>query len=766
MRFSTLLFLFLIISSKSLLAIDSLSCEKLFQKGEFHLLKHQLDSVDTDWAWFFKGRIAKEEGDIDLADFYWSTSYSCSNKNVYQTTLFYTLKSNFYYEKIEPIECEKYLDSALHLIPELSGFKNLFFIRLLLGQSLKMRAMRMKGVNASLMESIYKKTFEQYLLAEEDIIEHKLGKFYLAKTYHLLGNANTDLVGFFSNRAKNKNKSLYHFSQAEEYYNKAENIWKNEFGLNHYQLGTTYLVHGLLFDYIDDSFLQSTNEKASSYYKKSLSAFGVNSNTESSFVSFTDVLMAFTHYHRYLVRELGSRKERNTELQAELEKSIQNSTTIWRLSQKRLKSKNKNLNLSIYRLNPYIDVINYENWKIQNHLTLDTNLLNEANINLKYRDVLNTENSTPDYTVNDIKASLDDDEMILNYQFAGGENYILTIYAKDTFWVKQVKVESNVIKAFNDAILNLDFDEFVKYSTQLYEKLIPSTLKNKIIVCPDGLITSVPFESLLVSNVNIKKRDYRTLDYMLFHHEFRYILSPIPEHSRKVSILPNLVLASPKMPDTLSALPFSEESLEILAKKYNGTILNPKNIKTKNIFDDKPTIFHLSSHGIESQNNFEIILTDEKMSLDNLDKIESPADLIVLNTCISSHGKYFYGEGKNSFLRAFSMLGSSGVISTLWRVDDKKSNQLLQQFYEHLYDRGIASEALSLAMKDRIELAKTSKLGAPYYWASHRLNGKKIELVLDKNEQSSESLFFKVLVGCIILLILLPVINYIRTIQR
>ena len=737
---------------------DSLYFEKLLQNGDFTTLKSKLSDRYEDWAYLLKGRIAQEEGDIDLAHHYWMKSFNEGDKDEFQTLLFYTLKSNYYYEKIEVEKSKVYLDSALSYLSNISDSKNLYYIRLLLGQSIKLQAHHLSINEISKRKAIYNDALEQYLLAEEEIIKHNLEKYYLAQTYHLIGNAHTDLVNLYS-KSNNKSIILYHFNKAEDYYNKAEKIWKEEVGLFHHKLGTTYFVHGLLYYYIRPDCIKFSEYSAESYFRKSLNAFGVHSGMKDSFINYADVLMIFTHYNRLLLQRIKKQKGADINSINEHNKNISLAKDIWHKAQEHLKSKDKNLNLSIYGLNPYIDAIAFENWKISNHFKVDTSIINEANLNLKYRDIQNSWKRPLSNSIEDIKKSLKQDEMLLNYQSAGVDSYILSIYTNDSFLIHSIKVDNGEIKGFIDAIVNFNYDEFIKYSARLYKKLLPSDLKNRIIICPDGALTEVPFECLLKSKKKVDNRDYRVLDYFVFHNEIRYILTPSPSFSNQVNILPNLNLASPIVPDSLSELPFSKASLNAIAKSHKGILLDPKKVNLKYLFKDKPTIFHLSSHGIEKKNDFQILLTNEYLDLEKINQIKESPELLILNTCLSSEGRYFYGEGKNSFLRRFSMLGASGIISTRWKVDDKKSNELLLKFYEYFYKKNNSALSLNLAMKDRVKMAKTSLLGSPYYWASHKYIGQEITLKMSDSELTRTRLFLKIMIGLGVALLLLLIIK-------
>jgi CHAT domain-containing protein len=62
--------------------------------------------------------------------------------------------------------------------------------------------------------------------------------------------------------------------------------------------------------------------------------------------------------------------------------------------------------------------------------------------------------------------------------------------------------------------------------------------------------------------------------------------------------------------------------------------------------------------------------------------------------------------------------GTPSVISTLWRVDDRASYELMQAFYQNLRAGHPKGEALRQA-----QLAILQRYPHPYYWAAYQLTG-------------------------------------------
>jgi CHAT domain-containing protein len=65
--------------------------------------------------------------------------------------------------------------------------------------------------------------------------------------------------------------------------------------------------------------------------------------------------------------------------------------------------------------------------------------------------------------------------------------------------------------------------------------------------------------------------------------------------------------------------------------------------------------------------------------------------------------------------------GAPRVVSSLWRVDDQATAQLMTRFYRHML-AGDLRPAAALQAAQR-ELARDPRWAAPYFWAGFVLHG-------------------------------------------
>ncbi|NQU48356.1 MAG: CHAT domain-containing protein [Planctomycetes bacterium] len=104
----------------------------------------------------------------------------------------------------------------------------------------------------------------------------------------------------------------------------------------------------------------------------------------------------------------------------------------------------------------------------------------------------------------------------------------------------------------------------------------------------------------------------------------------------------------------------------------------------------------------------------------------SACDLVVLSACETALGSARAGEGLMSLRRAFSVAGADAVISSLWKVDDKATAQLMKEFYTNLWEKNMSrGEALHQAKLRMLRRNRVENGGdtLPSTWGAFVLSG-------------------------------------------
>ncbi len=93
------------------------------------------------------------------------------------------------------------------------------------------------------------------------------------------------------------------------------------------------------------------------------------------------------------------------------------------------------------------------------------------------------------------------------------------------------------------------------------------------------------------------------------------------------------------------------------------------------------------------------------------------ADLAVLSACNTGFGTLNKGEGVMSLARAFTYAGVPSTVTSLWKVPDMTTREIMVDFYKNL-KRGMTKDAaLRQAKLTYLENAPESIAANPYFWA-------------------------------------------------
>ncbi|MEH1786653.1 MAG: DUF2225 domain-containing protein [Nostoc sp.] len=144
-------------------------------------------------------------------------------------------------------------------------------------------------------------------------------------------------------------------------------------------------------------------------------------------------------------------------------------------------------------------------------------------------------------------------------------------------------------------------------------------------------------------------------------------------------------------------------------------------------------IIHFATHGILNSKHPELSgvvlsLFDDQgrpqngfLRLHDIFNLNLQAELVVLSACKTGLGEEVKGEGLVGLTRGFMYAGSPRVVVSLWSVDDQATSELMKVFYKKMLQEKLKpAAALRTA---QIEIWRTQKYSAPYYWAAFTLQG-------------------------------------------
>lgn len=145
------------------------------------------------------------------------------------------------------------------------------------------------------------------------------------------------------------------------------------------------------------------------------------------------------------------------------------------------------------------------------------------------------------------------------------------------------------------------------------------------------------------------------------------------------------------------------------------------------------SLVHLAAHGLvdpERPERSALLLSrfdsrgrrrEGRLTAEDVRRLDIPADLVVLSACQTALGRDLRGEGPMGLTHAFLSAGASGVVVSLWNVDDRVTAVLMEHFYRGLLVDGLPpAGALRQA---QLALRRDRRWSAPYYWAGFVLEG-------------------------------------------
>jgi len=110
---------------------------------------------------------------------------------------------------------------------------------------------------------------------------------------------------------------------------------------------------------------------------------------------------------------------------------------------------------------------------------------------------------------------------------------------------------------------------------------------------------------------------------------------------------------------------------------------------------------------------------DDLLQIKEIRDMRLAAHLVVLSACQTGRGRLEQGEGVMGLPRIFFFNGSSSVLSTLWRIEDKPTSVFIGKYFGRLSQGLSKAEALRRAKLDM----RGSRYENPYFWAGFILSG-------------------------------------------
>jgi CHAT domain-containing protein len=384
----------------------------------------------------------------------------------------------------------------------------------------------------------------------------------------------------------------------------------------------------------------------------------------------------------------------------------------------------------------------------------------------------------PPPKIQEIQQQIDPDTLLLQYSL-GEERSYLWLLSSTTLKVYIIPNQKNLeatIDKFREALL----DEFISpeksaidLSNQILAPVATKLANKRLVIVPDGKLHSIPFAALAIPNQN----QYTPL---IVQHEIAYLPSAStigllrttrkPQAPKTIALLadpvfslndPRFIQQPPKdnqknnksldLYETLvrgdiTDRAFSYKRLPYTANEAQGILRLIPNSSEKTFvqgFDANynwiinPQIsqyryIHLATHAFFNRDrpvlsSIIFATVDEQgqdrkafLRLPEIFNLKLSAELVVLSACQTGLGVNVPGEGIIGMTRGFMYAGSQRVMVSLWQVDDAATAELMQTFYQNLWEK-LPTTHTDALRQAQLKLWNEGK--HPNYWAAFILQG-------------------------------------------
>lgn len=333
---------------------------------------------------------------------------------------------------------------------------------------------------------------------------------------------------------------------------------------------------------------------------------------------------------------------------------------------------------------------------------------------------------------------LTDKQVIVQYLFLPEKSYVFLISIDDinlvelnikrdelTQWVRDFRLGL----AGNAASRGLSISNstsnkksnFKKTSQLLYKNLIQPikgqlSEKQHLILVPNGALHLLPFAALKWKEGYLVEK----FDISILGNATLMTLNRQKEHKeRKLYAIANPINAN------WSRLAGAEQEVKNIQRYFSKAQLNigkdalAAEIREKDL---RGWNLHFATHGeAGSLETTRLIFSDGYLSINDIWGLYlDGAPLVVLSACETGLGEQLAGDEVVSLSNGFLFAGAKSVVSSLWKVPDQSTQQLMEAFYANLDNKNIHSRATALSKAQRQQIAMNKK---PYDWAGFIITG-------------------------------------------
>ncbi|OGB94835.1 MAG: hypothetical protein A3H39_07530 [candidate division NC10 bacterium RIFCSPLOWO2_02_FULL_66_22] len=334
-------------------------------------------------------------------------------------------------------------------------------------------------------------------------------------------------------------------------------------------------------------------------------------------------------------------------------------------------------------------------------------------------------------TLSQVQALLPEDAVLLEY-FVTQQATILWTVDRKTVSAISLPLRgpglARLVQSFREMIASRERqDDTQRMAQSLFNQLVRPALRGRtfreLLIVPHDALHYLPFQALMSAPGR-----YLIQDAPLYYYSSASLMQFT--RAKVQGGTANLfALGNPDLQDPTLNLRFAEREVRAVAALFPNTVLLTRREATKATTREhspRHTILHFATHAeLDETDPLGSALRlapsnsdDGRLEVQEIFGMELHASLVVLSACETALGKLTRGDELTGLTRAFIYAGTPSIITTLWKVSDRASYELMREFYQHLKAGRDKAEALRQA-----QLATLAKYPHPYYWAAYQLTG-------------------------------------------
>ena len=332
-------------------------------------------------------------------------------------------------------------------------------------------------------------------------------------------------------------------------------------------------------------------------------------------------------------------------------------------------------------------------------------------------------------TLPEVQQLLPEGTTLLEYQIGEG-GIIVWIVDRQRF--KAVRLPGDgrslvgQVRRFRDAITNqAPLADLEAQAQALYQRLLGPALDDirgqRLVIVPHAVLHYLPFPALRSPAGRWLVEDF-ALSTLPSASVLRHLVDKGAGAPART-----LVIGNPDLGAALS-LPWAEREARLVGQRErDSTVLvrgDATEAQVKSLVETVGLV-HFATHGELSQSDplsSAVLLVagggeDGRLEVREVLGLDLRARLVVLSACETGLGTLSRGDELVGLQRAFLYAGTPAVVTTLWKVDDRASYELVRGFYNRLHGAD-PIEALRQAQRETLVA-----FPHPFAWAAFGLTG-------------------------------------------